>query len=86
MESWVGIKAVFLNGYPLFSFFIGFGLVKKMAKSQMALGLGWENSFSCFFSVREVSYPFISFQVYTLLSSGYWRFIEKKEGVGTFSI
>lgn len=30
-------------------FFIGFGLVKKMAKSQMALGLGWENSFSFFF-------------------------------------
>lgn len=55
MESWVGIKAVFLNGYPFFFlyFFIGFGLVKKMAKSQMALGLGWENSFSFFFRSRR---------------------------------
>lgn len=46
----------------------------------MALGLSWENSFFFFFG-QEVSYPFISFQVYTLLSSGYWRFIEKKKGL-----
>lgn len=72
---------------PFFSLFLyWFRVSEKDGQKSNGLGFGLGKFILLFFSVRKVSYPFISFQVYTLLSSGHWRFIEKKEGVGTFSI
>lgn len=52
MENWVGVKSCLPQYFPPFLFlyfFIGFGLVKKVAKSQMALRLSWEIHSSFFF-------------------------------------
>lgn len=62
-------------------FLYWFRVSEKGGQKSNGLAFKLGNTFFFFFSGREVSYPFISFQVYTLLSSGYWRFIEKKKGL-----
>lgn len=85
MESWVGVKSCLSQyssppfSFPLFHYW--FRVCEKGGQKSNGLGFELGKFILLFFFGQEVSYPFISFQVYTLLSSGYWRFIEKKKGL-----
>lgn len=78
MENWVGVKSCLPQYFPppflFLYFFIGFGLVKKVAKSQMALRLSWEIHSSFFFRagrsrIRSFLFRYIHFLVLVIGAS-----------------